>query len=339
MNDTETQELTFSFVAPVFNEQEGLETFYHRLVAVADKLGEPYEIIFVNDGSSDDSAGVIHRLSLNDPHVKTVEFSRNFGHQAALTAGYDFAGGKAVISLDSDCQHPPELIPDLVARWREGYEVVFTIRQDTAGMSRIRRAIGHFGYKLIRASSGEDLTDQADFRLLDRKVVHALRQVREQARFLRGLVKWIGFKQIGIPYKAERRAAGKSTYTLKQTIRMSHAGLFSFSHRPLRMAPMVGTLLILATVAYVVLSLAMWPFQYYFKVEANLAMVVVALFGLNFWALGLLGEYIGRIFDEAKDRPLYVIRSATGFAQESDQNAPAKALPQDKPQKRFVLYT
>ena len=118
MSDTETQELTFSFISPVYNEQEGLETFYHRLTAVADKLGEPYEIIFVNDGSTDDSAGVIHRLSLNDPRVKTVEFSRNFGHQAALTAGYDFAQGRAVICMDSDCQHPPELIPDLVARWR-----------------------------------------------------------------------------------------------------------------------------------------------------------------------------------------------------------------------------
>ena len=339
MSDTETQELTFSFVSPVYNEQEGLETFYHRLVAVADKLGEPYEIIFVNDGSTDDSAGVIHRLSLNDPHVKTVEFSRNFGHQAALTAGYDFAEGKAVICLDSDCQHPPELIPDMVARWREGYEVVYTIRKDTAGISRIRRAIGHFGYKLIRASSGADLTDQADFRLLDRKVVHALRQVREQARFLRGLVKWIGFRQIGIPYKAERRAAGKSTYTLKQTIRMSHAGLFSFSHRPLRMAPTVGTLLILVTVFYAVLALAFWAFGNPPSVYADLTMVIVGLFGLNFWALGLLGEYVGRIFDEAKDRPLYVIRTASGFPQESDQNAPTKALPQDKPQKRFVLYT
>ncbi len=338
MSDTETQELTFSFISPVYNEQEGLEAFYHRLAAVADKFGEPYEIIFVNDGSTYDSAGVIHRLSLNDPHVKTVEFSRNFGHQAAMTAGYDFAEGRAVICLDSDCQHPPELIPDMVARWREGFEVVYTIRKDTAGMSRIRRAIGHFGYKLIRASSGADLTDQADFRLLDRKVVHALRQVREQARFLRGLVNWIGFRQIGIPYKAERRSAGKSTYTLKQTIRMSHAGLFSFSHRPLRMAPTVGTLLILATAAYVVLSLAMWAMGYVFSVWANLAMVIVGLFGLNFWALGLLGEYIGRIFDEAKDRPLYVIRSASGFPPESDQNAPAKQLPQDKP-KRFVLYT
>jgi dolichol-phosphate mannosyltransferase len=339
MSDTETQELTFSFISPVYNEQEGLETFYHRLVAVADKLGEPYEIIFVNDGSSDDSAGVIHRLSLNDPHVKTVEFSRNFGHQAALTAGYDFAEGKAVICLDADCQHPPELIPDMVARWREGFEVVYTIRKDTEGMSRIRRAIGHFGYKLIRASSGADLTDQADFRLLDRKVVYALRQVREQARFLRGLVRWIGFRQIGIPYKAERRAAGKSTYTLKQTIRMSHAGLFSFSHRPLRMAPTVGTMLILATVVYAVLALAFWAFGNPPSIFADLTMVIVGLFGLNFWALGLLGEYVGRIFDEAKDRPLYVIRTASGFPQESDQNAPTKALPQDKPQKRFVLYT
>ncbi len=169
----------------------------------------------------------------------------------------------------------------------------------------------------------------------------ALRQVREQARFLRGLVHWIGFKQIGISYKAEHRAAGRSTYTLEQTLRMSKAGLFNYSHRPLRMAPTVGAVLLLAAIAYgvVAVTLALLPSTTPPPLVANLTMVMVGLFGLNFWALGLMGEYIGRIFDEAKDRPLYVVRSARGFEPESDEDAPAKTLPQDKPQKKFVLYT
>ena len=210
--DENKTDITFSFISPVYNEQDGLEGFYQRLTAVAGQLGEPYEIIFVNDGSTDDTEQVLHRLSTNDARVKVVEFSRNFGHQVAVTAGYDHACGRAVICLDADCQHPPEVIPDLVARWREGFEVVYTVRRDTEGISSARRAIGRMVYKVIRLTSGADLTDQADFRLMDRVAVDALRSTREHARFVRALVRWIGFRQTSIPYTAEARTAGKSKY-------------------------------------------------------------------------------------------------------------------------------
>ena len=338
MIESEHWETTFSFVSPVYNEQEGLETFYNRLTAVAQSLSEPYEIIFVNDGSSDDTAGVIRRLAAADGNIKWVEFSRNFGHQAAVTAGYDYAKGKAVISMDADCQHPPEVIPELVARWREGFEIVYTVRSDTDGISPLRRGIGRLVYKAIRMVSGVDLTDQADFRLMDHKAVQALRRMNEQARFVRGLVNWIGFRQIGIPYKAERRVAGKSNYTLKQLVGMSTAGLCNFSNKPLRLAPLVGAAMLAITAIYAVVSILLWPFGMAPGAIAHLSMAIVGLFGMQFLILGILGEYIGRIFDETKDRPLYIVREEKGFELPHKAQVPIKSS-HDKSDKKYVLYT
>jgi len=310
----DSSETTFSFIVPVHNEQEGLENFHGRLKAVADKLGEPYEIIFVNDGSQDATAQILRRLADADPRVRAVEFSRNFGHQVAVTAGYDFAVGKAVISLDSDCQHPPELIPDLVARWREGYEVVYTVRQDTHGISAVRRAIGRLTYAVIRWASGADLTDQADFRLVDRKAADALRELREHARFIRGLVRWIGFRQVSVPYTAERRAKGRSSYSLKQLAGMSMAGVFNFSVLPLRLVSTLGGVLAGAALAYAVLALVLWAFRIPPGGWWSLTMLVLGLSGVQFLFLGILGEYLGRIFEETKGRPLYVVRDKIGYA-------------------------
>jgi dolichol-phosphate mannosyltransferase len=339
--DSNSQEITFSFVSPVYNEQEGLETFYKRLSAVAAKLGEPYEIIFVNDGSTDDTAGVITRLMAADSRVKYVEFSRNFGHQIAVTAGYDFANGRAVISLDSDCQHPPELIPELVARWREGYEVVYTVRKDTHGISAVRRGLGRLVYRAIRWMSGQELTDQADFRLMDRKAVLALRKTREQGRFVRGLVNWIGFRQIGVPYIAEKRLAGSSNYSLQQLIGMATAGMCNFSVKPLRVAPVLGGVFLTVAFLYAIVSLILWPFEISAGSMIHLTMFIVALFGVQFLMMGLIGEYIARIFEETKDRPLYVVRETKGLeaAWKADELlAPAPKSQQDK-QRTFVLYT
>jgi len=315
-SQSEGEELTFSFVAPVYNEQDGLEHFYGRLKIAADELGQPYEILFVNDGSTDETAAVIRRLAEADPRVKAVEFSRNFGHQVAVTAGYDFAAGRAVISLDADCQHPPELIGEMVARWREGFEVVYTVRKDTQGISPVRRWIGRTIYAVIRLASGADLTDQADFRLLDRKVVEALRAHRERARFVRGLVHWVGFRQVALGYMAEQRVAGESRYSLKQLVGMSGAGVFNFSRLPLRLAPAAGALLVAVAVVYAVVSLILWPFGLAGGGWTHAAMAMVALFGLQFILLGILGEYVGRIFEEAKGRPLYIVREKVGFAPE-----------------------
>jgi len=313
-------EITFSFISPVYNEQDGLENFYQRLSAVAKDLGEPYEIIFINDGSTDGTDEILGRLSTDDACVKVVEFSRNFGHQVAVTAGYDHACGRAVICLDADCQHPPEVIPDLVGRWREGFEVVYTVRRDTEGISAARRLIGRLVYKVIRLASGVDLTDQADFRLMDRVAVDALRSTREHARFVRALVRWIGFRQTSIPYTAEARTAGESKYSLRQLAGMATAGVFNFSVRPLRLMAAVGAVLVAVGLLYALISLILWPFGAAPVGLSNLAMTIVALFGLQFLMFGLLGEYVGRIFDEAKARPLYVLRQKYGFDRQGDSD-------------------
>jgi len=336
----QADDITFSFICPVYNEQEGLEHFYNRLKAVADSLGEPYEIIFTNDGSSDGTDGVLERLAQADEHVKAVEFSRNFGHQVAVTAGYDFARGKAVISLDADCQHPPEMIPQLVARWREGYEVVYTVRQDTKGISSLRRMIGRLTYRVIRASSGVELTDQADFRLMDRKAVDALCATREHARFVRGLVHWIGFRQIGVPYTAERRQAGKSVYTLRQLIGMSTAGVYNFSDRPLKLAPAIGAALLASAVIYALVAVVMAFFAHAPSAYWHVIMAMVGLFGVQFLMLGILGQYVSRIFDEAKGRPLYVVRRTMGFDRAGNKDEKPQASKTSAPQARtFSVYT
>ena len=339
MSNQDTDKITFSFVAPVHNEQEGLKEFYSRLTAVADELGEPYEIIFVNDGSEDGTEEILCELVNSDRRVKVVEFSRNFGHQIALTAGYDHAAGRAVISLDSDCQHPPELIPQLVSKWREGYEVVYTVRENTEGISPLRRTVGRLAYRLIRMACGVDLTDQADFRLLDHKALRALNSVREKAHFLRGLTRWIGFRQIAIPYVAEQRAAGQSSYTLKQMVQLATAGMFNFSLRPLRMIPLFAAMLLVVVVVYAIVSLVLWPMGLAAGPWWHLFMAMVGFCGLQLLILGVLGEYIGRIFEEARDRPLYVMRKTLGFGDKIEDQFQADQEASQADNEEFSVYT
>ncbi len=336
MESNEQSDITFSFVVPAFNEQEGLEHFYGRLKVVADQLDESYEIVFVNDGSTDDTATVIRRLREMDPRVKCVEFSRNFGHQVAVTAGYDFAQGKAVISLDADCQHPPELIPDLVARWREGFEVVCTVRKDTDGLSRFHRWVGHVTCRVIRIATGADLTNLADFRLLDHKVVRALRDHREHARFVRGLVHWVGFRKTTVPYQAERRAAGAPGYTLRQLVNMSTAGVFNYSLLPLRLAGFAGAALLGISALYAILAVLLWPLGLAPSAAVSVAFIFVAMFALQFLLMGVLGEYVGRIFEEAKARPLYILRETVGFETKEQDTADRE---EKEPQDEWAVYT
>ncbi len=318
---------TLSFVVPLHDEQEGLEAFHARLSKVVGELGEPYEVVYVNDGSTDRTGELLRRLVEADERVRVVEFSRNYGHQVALTAGYDHAGGRAVISLDGDGQHPPEMIPQLLARWREGFEVVYTVRRDTEGISPVRRAVGRAVYRVLHLATGMELTDQADFRLLDRAVVDALRDHREQGRFLRGLVKHVGFRQTGLAYTAERRMAGRSSYSLRQLARMSTAGLFNFSSAPLRAAPAVGALMLALALLYLPIAIILWAAGVAPPGGVSLGMLLVGLFGLQFLFLGVLGEYLVRVFEEAKGRPLYVVRERLGFAR-----VPEPATPEAQPE-------
>ncbi len=337
MADFHTNTPTFSFVVPVYNEQDGLENFYARLTAAAEDLGESYEIVFINDGSEDNSEEILRKFASDDPRVRVVSFSRNFGHQLAITAGYDFAIGQAVISLDGDCQHPPEKIVDLVERWREGFEVVYTVRKDTEGISFIRRVMGRAVYRLMSAVSGVNLTDQADFRLLDRKAVDAIKQHREHARLLRGLTRWVGFRQTSVTYVAEKRSSGASSYTLGQLLSMAGAGVFNFSLRPLRLAGLLGGVMLAAAFAYAIGSILLWPFGIFPGATMHLLAFVVGLFGTQFVLMGILGEYVGRIFEEAKARPLYIVREKIGFT-ESDFAVAPTSQSADQPQ-RYTVFT
>ena len=323
--DRDVTEVTFSFVAPVYNEAEVLPTFYAQLRDAADALGEPYEIIFVNDGSTDESLEIIRRLHEEDDRVKYVDLSRNFGHQEALTAGYDYAVGSAVVTLDADCQHPPDIIGELVARWRQGYEVVYTVKRSVAALPLWKRLISRAFYRFFAAISRLDVADQADFRLLDRKVVRVLRGLREQSRFLRGLVRWVGFRQIGVEYEVQPRAAGTPAYTVGKLARMAAAGLFNFSVLPLRAIGLTGAALVGAALVYAVAALALWPVLGA-SLTANLIMLAVGMLGVQLASLGLIGEYIGRMYDEAKGRPIYVVRDAVGFEPvEQPGPSPARA--------------
>ncbi len=342
MSNTDTSNaggVKFSFVVPVYNEQDVLDDFFGRLSAVAKGLGEAYEIIFVDDGSQDETPLRLARLANEHDEVKVVEFSRNFGHQVAVTAGYDHARGRAVVTLDGDCQHPPEFIPQMISRWREGFEVVYTVRKDTDGISIIRRTIGRLAYRIIRAISGVELTDQADFRLLDRKAVDALKTTREHARFVRGLVKWIGFRQVGLEYTAEKRQGGTSSYSLKQLVRMASAGMFNYSLRPLRLANVVGGTFLAASAAYFVVALILWIVGSSLPAGVNIAMLLVGLFGLQFLMLGIIGEYIGRSFDEAKARPLYIVRQTKGFELQEKVSTEAPDEKDQQQSGQFRIYT
>ncbi len=340
MNEQATTEITYSFVCPVFNEEPGLEHFYERLKEVAESLGEPYEIVFVNDGSTDDSLAILRKLADQDGSVRYVDFSRNFGHQIAVTAGYDYACGKAVITLDSDCQHPPEMIPKLIERWQAGAEVVYTVRDDTEGISGFRRWVGRCVYRVISRASGMDLVDQADFRLLDQKAVRAIRGLREQARFVRGLVRWIGFRQASVPYTAEKRFAGASGYSVGQLARMGFAGLLNFSLLPIRTVGYVGvavfSLGILYLLSYSVLSFFM---AVSFSGLAMLAMLAMLLGGLQLIGMAAVGEYVGRIYEESKGRPLYIVRHAQGFEGTEEPEAMEPPRKQHEEVTRFNVMT
>ena len=331
----------YSFVAPVYNEVESLPGFYQRLREVAEKLAEPYEIIFVDDGSTDGSARLLRRLREEDDHVRYVELSRNFGKEAALAAGLNYAAGAAVITLDSDGQHPPEMVVQLIGKWREGYEVVYAVRTNTLTLPRWKRWAGTLFYGAFKRLTKLDVTDQADFCLLDRKAVAALRGVREKARFFRGLVGWVGFRQLPVPYESAPREAGRSGFPLRKLADLGAAAIFNFSVLPLRLVGAGGLLMVAAALLYAVAALICWPILGAAP-KANWVALAVGLLGVQLTVLGLLGEYIGKIYDEAKDRPVYLVREAVGFEPAEEPKEPARRLDRRGPQvepSRIRLFT
>ncbi|WP_279127512.1 glycosyltransferase family 2 protein [Acidaminococcus fermentans] len=299
-----------SFVVPVFNEEENIHEFYRRLTQVMAPLPYDYEILFIDDGSKDRTSQLIRELAEKDPNVQGYVFARNFGHQLALTCGLDQATGDAVISMDGDLQHPPEMVPELLKKWEEGFEIVQTVRKATEDATWFKNITSRLYYKLINSMSEVRITPGgSDFRLMDRKAVDALNRFRERARFIRGMVNNLGFRYTTLEFVAPPRFAGHSKFNLRKMLRFALDGITAFSRVPLRLALYVGciaglgSILLIGHVIYV-----KYIIQDAVPGWTTLAAAEFFLGGVELIGIGIVGEYVGRIFDEVKQRPLYIIR-------------------------------
>ncbi len=296
-----------SVVAPVYNEQELVERFVRRAcAAVADYT---FELVLVNDGSTDATPALLDRMAAEDPRVRVIHLSRNFGHQAALTAGLEHAVGDVVAMIDADLQDPPELIPTMVARWEAGSDVVYAVRRAREGETAFKLATASWFYKLFDKLAQVDLEpNSGDFRLLDRRALDALLTMTERSRFLRGMTVWVGFTQTAVSYERDARHAGETKYTLRKMLRFSLDAIASFSHVPLQLATYVG--LLSAGLAFVAIPvvLGLHFAGSYLPGFGSLTIAILLLGGIQLIALGVIGEYVGRIYDEVKHRPLYIVR-------------------------------
>lgn len=300
----------FSIVAPIYNEIETISELYRRMVDVLSSTGEPWELLLVDDGSTDGSTQAIRELAVQDQCVRPVIFARNFGHQLAVTAGLDYARGDAVVIIDADLQDPPEVILKLIERWREGYEVVYAIRSEREGETWFKLVTAGIFYRLIYLITDVDIPrDAGDFRLLDRKVVNVLKRMRERHRFLRGMSVWVGFKQTGVSYRREARFAGQTKYPLRKMLKFASDAVTSFSYFPLQLATYLGFFSAgISILAIPIVAIMRMSGSEAFFGQATTLIAVLFLGGIQLISLGILGEYIGRLFDEAKGRPLYIVR-------------------------------
>ncbi len=310
-----SQNRTFklSIVVPAYNEAESVPVLTERLLNLFPK-NQSLEIIFINDGSTDSTLEVLKKLHKKHKAVHYISFSRNFGHQYALRAGLAYASGDAVISMDADMQHPPELIPDLIQKWQEGYDVVYTLRQENANQGWFKRKTSNLFYKILSFMTSVSVPrGAADFRLLDRKVVNVLNQSPERDLFLRGYITWIGFKQIGIPYQVGKRYAGTSSYTLSKMIRLAWMGITSFGIMPLRLASVLGFVTTGIGFLYACYVLYMKIFTNSFVVSGwtSVLVSVLILGGIQLMIMGILGEYLGLMYMESKHRPNYIVRETS----------------------------
>ena len=304
--------VTYSIVAPIYNEIENLPELYKRVKGVMDSTGESWELVLVDDGSTDGSTDKMRDLAKQDERVRPVIFARNFGHQIAITAGWDYARGDAVVIIDADLQDPPEVILELAKKWKEGYEVVYAVRAEREGESWFKLWTASLFYRIVYHITDVKIPlDTGDFRLMDRKVVDVLKSMRERHRFPRGMSAWVGFKQIGVEYKRAARHAGVTKYPFNKMLGLALNAITSFSYFPLQVATYFGFLSagisILAIPVVIYMRMAGIP---QFTGQATTLIAVLFLGGVQLISLGILGEYIGRLYDEAKGRPLYIVREA-----------------------------
>ncbi|MDR1542178.1 MAG: glycosyltransferase family 2 protein [Clostridiales bacterium] len=301
----------FTVVIPAFNEEEVIMESYRRLTAVMKGTGESYELLFVDDGSKDKTAFLLGEAAEKDKNVKCIRFSRNFGHMAAITAGLDCARGDAIMIIDADLQDPPEVFPEMIAKWREGYDVVYGQRSERKGETAFKKLTANIFYRFIRSMTDVDMpVDTGEFRLIDRKVCEAIKKMREKSRYIRGLVSWVGFRQTPVSYIREKRFAGQTKYPLTKMISFAMDAITTFSYKPLKAASTLGFSISMLSFFYLIVVLCQRLFFSNTTISGWASMIAIVTFsqGIVLMVLGLMGEYIGRIFDEIKDRPIYLIQ-------------------------------
>lgn len=312
--------IRYSIIVPLYNEELVIEETYKRLTEVMQSTKEPYELVFVNDGSRDKTEQFAKEILARDKHVCLINFSRNFGHQTAITAGMDNARGQAVVVIDADLQDPPEVILQMIEKWKQGYDVVYGKRLARKGETAFKKVTAKVFYRFLSSMTNIDIpTDTGDFRLIDRKVCDAMKTIKEKNRYIRGLVSWVGFKQTSVEYVREERFAGETKYPLKKMLKFASDAITSFSDKPLRIAAYLGNAISLVSFLYllyvVIRKLTVGDFG-----EGWASIVAISLFfnGVVLIVLGIIGEYIGRIYDECKNRPLYIIDEKIGFEERND---------------------
>jgi dolichol-phosphate mannosyltransferase len=310
-----SKEIRYSVVVPIYNEEAVVRKCYERLIAVMEKTDGPFEIVFINDGSVDASPSIVKELHDRDPRIKLINFSRNFGHQAAISAGMDFAAGDAVVVIDADLQDPPEVILEMIAKWKEGYEVVYGKRLERQGETFFKKATAFLFYRFLQNMTSVSMpADVGDFRLIDRKVCDIMaRKIHERNRFIRGIISWVGFKQTSVGYVREKRFAGTTKYPLAKMLRFATDAIIGFSYKPLKLATYLGLFTSACGFLYFFYALFRFIMDQTIRGWTSLVVLMLIFNGMTLFILGIIGEYIGRIYDESKDRPLYIVKEVFGM--------------------------
>jgi glycosyltransferase involved in cell wall biosynthesis len=307
---------TYSIVAPVYDEEGNITPFYEEVKQAMDSIDESWELIMVNDGSSDGSLELMRSLAQKDCRVRVINFARNFGHQTAVTAGIDYASGDAVILIDADLQDPPAVIPQLIIQWKNGYDVVYAVRSERKGESEFKKFTAKLFYRAIHRITDINIpVDTGDFRLMDRKVVKALRQMREHNRFIRGMTSWVGFKQTGVEYVREERHWGETKYPLRKMIAFALDAVTSFSFFPLQIMIYISFILAVLSlmVGIVISGLRITMGEEFFGGQATTIVLLLLLSSFQLFFLFIIGQYVARTYDEARDRPLYIVADTVGL--------------------------
>lgn len=310
----------YSIIAPCFNEAGVLQELHRRVCQVMDQTGETWELVLINDGSHDRTPEIMRELRVTDRRIKVVDFAKNFGHQIAVTAGMDYAQGDAIVIIDADLQDPPELILQMIERWKEGYEVVYAVRTARKGETWFKEFTAKLFYRIIYRITDVNIPlDTGDFRLMDRKAVEAMKLMKEHHRFIRGMTSWVGFRQTGVNYVREVRFAGETHYPFRKMFKFALDAITGFSYAPLQLATYLGFIIAVLSIIGVVgvicarLFVGTTPFYG----QATTLVTVLFLGGVQLITLGIIGEYLGRIYDEVRGRPLYIVREVLGFEQDS----------------------